>query len=310
MSGFSAEWLSVREPVDHASCNNMVKRVLLDYLKATHGKSLTNLNVIDLGCGTGSNLRGLAPFLGRQQNWTLVDYDPLLLSAAREALLDWADEVIVDDDQHFEIKHSDHVIKVQFLQADLMKSFADILGIQPDLITAAAFFDLVSVDWLIQFAQALKSPLYTVLTYNGVEKWLPSHSTDQAMLKAFIDHQQTDKGFGSAAGPHAAQALISALQARSFMVSHGLSNWALSEPDHQILIRLLAKGIAQAVVETGQVEQGDVNEWLASRSRAEGCEIGHVDIFAVPDLANNLANTMPSDAALTPTFSSTPSPTI
>ena len=64
MGGFSAEWLSVREPVDHASCNNMVKRAMLDYLKAKHGKTLSNLSVVDLGCGTGSNLRGLAPFFG------------------------------------------------------------------------------------------------------------------------------------------------------------------------------------------------------------------------------------------------------
>lgn len=282
MSSFSAEWLSVREPVDHASCNNMVKRTLLDYLKTIHGKTLPNLSVIDLGCGTGSNLRGLAPFLGRQQNWTLVDYDPLLLSAAREALLDWADEVIVDDDQNFEIKQSDRTLNIQFLQADLMKSYADVLDKKPDLITAAAFFDLVSTDWLKQFAQALKSPLYTVLTYNGIEKWLPPHTADEAVLKAFIEHQQTDKGFGSAAGPHAAQALISALETRSFTVSQGLSHWALMNPEHLTLIRLLAQGIAQAVTETGQVEQGDVNEWLAARIRAEGCEIGHIDIFAAP----------------------------
>jgi SAM-dependent methyltransferase len=285
MGGFSADWLSEREPVDHASCNNMVKRAMLDYLKAKHGKTLSNLNVIDLGCGTGSNLRGLAPFLGRQQNWTLVDYDPLLLSAAREALLDWADEVIVDDDQHFEIKRNDYTIRVQFLQADLMKTYGEVLNLKPDLITAAAFFDLVSIDWITRFAQALQSPLYTVLTYNGVEKWLPTHPNDQAVLSAFISHQQTDKGFGSAAGPHAANALISALQDRSYHVSQGLSNWALSQSEHHTLMRLLAKGIAQAVVETAQVEQADVNEWLAARSLAEGCEIGHVDIFAAPPVS-------------------------
>ena len=34
------------------------------------------IRVVDLGCGTGSNLRATAPLLGAEQHWTLVDYDP------------------------------------------------------------------------------------------------------------------------------------------------------------------------------------------------------------------------------------------
>ena len=34
------------------------------------------ITVVDLGCGTGSNLRATAPLLGPEQHWTLVDYEP------------------------------------------------------------------------------------------------------------------------------------------------------------------------------------------------------------------------------------------
>ena len=37
------------------------------------------LRIVDLGCGTGSNLRALAPLLGPRQHWRLVDYDADLL---------------------------------------------------------------------------------------------------------------------------------------------------------------------------------------------------------------------------------------
>lgn len=282
MSGFSAEWLSLREPVDHASRNGVVKRAMLNYLITKHGKSLSHLNMIDLGCGTGSNLRAISPFLGRHQNWTLVDYDAQLLTAARETLVEWADEVLTDDNHTLQIKRAENILKIDFLQIDLMQSYGEVLNRQPDLITAAAFFDLVSPDWIIRFTEALKSPLYTVLTYNGNEKWMPPHAVDGAMLKAFIHHQQTNKGFGPAAGPAAAQVLIQALQKVGYVVTEGLSNWVLYQPDHLNLTRMLAKGIAQAVVETGQVDQGDINDWLASRSQALNCEIGHVDIFAAP----------------------------
>jgi hypothetical protein len=67
-------------------------------------------------------------------------------------------------------------------------------GALAGLITAAAFFDLVAFDWLDQFCKLLQSPLYTVLTYNGKERWLPEDPRDTEILKAFHSHQARDKG--------------------------------------------------------------------------------------------------------------------
>jgi spermidine synthase len=39
------------------------------------------LRVVDLGAGTGANLRRLAPLLGSGQRWTLVELDPALVAA-------------------------------------------------------------------------------------------------------------------------------------------------------------------------------------------------------------------------------------
>ena len=56
---------------------------------------------------------------------------------------------------------------------------------------------------------AASAAFYTVLTYNGQQRWTPKHEADAAMASAFRAHQTRDKGFGDAAGPMA-PALLSA----------------------------------------------------------------------------------------------------
>ena len=86
---FSPDWLALREPADHAARNGEVLAAVRE-----HFAQVSPLRIVDLGCGTGSNLRGLAPHLPREQHWHLVDYDPLLLAAARQRLVDWADMAV------------------------------------------------------------------------------------------------------------------------------------------------------------------------------------------------------------------------
>src|SRR5690606_36909985 len=87
MSGFSPEWLALREPADMRARDPGLLAAL-----AAHLAGRDAIEVVDLGCGAGSNIRTTAPALGPVQSWTLVDYDPVLLEAARAALMAWADE--------------------------------------------------------------------------------------------------------------------------------------------------------------------------------------------------------------------------
>jgi hypothetical protein len=178
------------------------------------------------------------------------------------------------------IKNSKHVT-ISFRCEDLSSNIEAVLAEPADLITAAAFFDLVAVDWLKRFCGLLSTPLYTVLTYNGIETWKPSEPNDAAMLKAFHAHQQTDKGFGAAAGPTAAGVMETLLHARGFVVSSASSPWKLGANDHS-LIEQLATGSAGAVRDTGLLSQQEVDAWQRSRCQAPTCEIGHTDLYARP----------------------------
>jgi SAM-dependent methyltransferase len=280
MTGFSAQWLALREPADHRARDIALQSLVIHDLERLARMRAGPLKLVDLGSGSGSNLRALAPLLPEHQHWTLVDYDPALLQAARAACIAWADQVIENDVSLKLIKNNKHVT-ISFRCEDLSSNIEAVLAEPSDLITAAAFFDLVAVDWLKRFCGLLATPLYTVLTYNGIENWTPSEPNDAAMLKAFHAHQQTDKGFGAAAGPTAAGVMESLLHARGFVVSSASSPWKLDTNDHA-LIEQLATGSAGAVRDTGLVSQQDVDAWQRSRCQASTCEIGHTDLYARP----------------------------
>ena len=282
MTGFSAAWLALREPADHRARNVAVRDAALAHLA---GKAAPRL--VDLGCGSGSNLRALAPHLPSGQIWRLVDADPLLLQAARQALTLWADRTEPSDGGALVLWQGGKRIEVHFEEADLARDLDAVLDRPADLVTAAAFFDLVAPAWAALFCEALVKrglPLFTVLTYDGVERWTPAHPADAAMLAAFHAHQTSDKGFGAAAGPGAFALMERAFKDRGWRVVAGQSPWRLSAADEAPLIAALAEGAAGAVAETGLVAPADVASWLAARRVAQTCEIGHMDLFAAPRL--------------------------
>lgn len=275
---FSPEWLALREPADHAARS---QELLASVGRHFAGRS--GISVVDFGCGAGSNLRGACAALPDRQRWLLVDYDPNLLAAARDRLAAWADSSRVDGERLHLSKGPKSLI-VSFVQADLTRDLGKVLPADTDLVTAAALFDLVSEGWIAGFVAALKQrrlPLYTVLTYDGTERWEPPHPADAAMLAAFHAHQGTDKGFGPAAGPRATDLMADAFAAAGYRVDRADSPWRLG-PDFAVLARELVTGFAGAVRETGAVPESEIDAWLAARRAGVACLVGHEDLFAVP----------------------------
>ena len=279
--GFSAEWLALREPVDHRSrASALAEKVSI----ALAGRD--PVRVVDLGCGTGSNLRATAPLLGEKQEWTLVDYDFALLEAAARTLTDWADHAKAIGDQ-LVIEKDGKVIGIRFRIADLNRELEDVLSGKPDLVTASALFDLISEGWMKGFISTLKASgaaFYTVLTYNGEDDFRPSHPFDEAVIRAFSVHQRRDKGFGPAAGPKAAAVLAKLLNEGGFTVETANSPWIMKLKDAPLVMELL-KGMKRAVEETGFVAEAGLNDWLNWRifmaeDKQTRMLTGHTDIFA------------------------------
>ena len=279
MSGFSPDWLALREAVDHRSRNP----ALLSKLAARFANR-ENILVVDLGSGAGSNFRAVMPALPTRQRWILIDHDSALLGVARDTITEWADSSR-SVTAGLEISKGGKSSLIEFRQADLAAEPAAWGNESPDLVTAAALFDLVSERWIERFVAALaraKLPLYTALNHDGVAEWIPPHAVDRRMKTAFERHFGGDKGFGPSAGSRASKLIADRLGSAGYGIERGRSDWRLGPAD-QKLIAMLAEGWADAAGETGDVPAAEVADWLAAR-KATGvsCLVRHEDFLASP----------------------------
>jgi hypothetical protein len=265
MGTFSAEWLALREPYDLRARNPAV----LDAVTAFFSQR-TSLHVVDLACGTGSTLRAISPRLPAKQSWTLVDNDPELLvrAASTPVRPDVAVAAVpLDLDQHLEAALEGTV----------------------DLVATSALLDLVSAAWLNRLAAAVavrSIPLYAALSYHGRTGFDPPDPLDTAVASSVDAHQRTDKGFGPALGPAAADFALTSFEALGYSVITGASDWVMGPKDRHMQTALL-DGWVRAAHDIGRLSGHDIGAWLTRRRAmiAAGRStllVGHVDFFAVP----------------------------
>ena len=201
---------------------------------ASRPRSATAPHLLDLGCGTGSNLRYLAPRMAGPTRWLCVDHDRALLDAAGTALQHWAnaragraaprpDGVVV--------ARPGGAIRVGFvlgeLACDHLSGRDGVAG-----VSAAALLDLTSAAWLDAFAARCRgTPLLVALSFDGRLLFEPTAEEDAEICRRFIAHQRTDKGFGAALGPDAAAHLAERLAAAGCAVSLEAADWRLGPAD-------------------------------------------------------------------------------
>lgn len=266
VSGFSAEWLALREPVDAASRNRELTSQLIEWRR-----QFATLSVLDLASGTGANFRFLAPLLGEEQDWRLVDHDPALLTHGA-ALLP---------------TNAIHRWRSQQLYVDLAGDWEslDFQGVQ--LVTASALIDLVSVDWLERLARRCRevhAAVFIVLSYDGTVIWEPALEGDETVLEWVNRHQRRDKGFGPALGPQAAAELKAILERLGYRVELRPSSWRL-EPEQVSMQAALLQGWIEAAGEIAPDATDWLNEWAIQRRGLikkgdSRLTVGHWDLWA------------------------------
>jgi SAM-dependent methyltransferase len=261
---FSASWLALREPADHAARSGRLTTAVVDALRGG------DLRILDLGSGTGSNVRYLAPRLPRPQQWLLVDNDRELLSLARQ-----------QRDAEVAIETCDLDLNTIYRESTL--SLFD----RRHLVTASALLDLVSERWVEELArlcQQTGAAALFVLTYDGRIEWAPHDDEDETLRRLVNEHQRRDKGLGPALGPDAPAIAARAFAGRGYRIERDRSDWVLA-PEARALQRQLIDGWSEAALAIAPALSRSIAAWRARRvARIDGHEstirVGHQDLLA------------------------------
>jgi SAM-dependent methyltransferase len=269
MTGFSAEWLAMREPIDAAARDVSITKQLSGLLSA----SGLARRFFDLGCGTGANVRYLSPLIAGPQQWVLLDSDEQHLQRASERVAGCRRAGV-----SFEMRC-----------LDLDGALGELVFGEGALVSAAALLDLVSAEWLAGLLQrccASRAIVLFALSYDGRIDFEPGDPDDETIRSLVNRHQGTDKGFGPALGPAAAAFACGRLAALQYHVLSAPSDWLLDR-SHARVQESLLRGWAQAAREISPAESGRCERWLSTRlgylDRGQSAvRVGHQDVIGWP----------------------------
>lgn len=283
-----SHWLQLREPADAAARSSHLTRIVVTAIAALRPDVV---RVLDLGTGTGANLRYLADHLQSQQSWLLVDKDATLLDRVSDRTTSWASSrgcSMTTDAPGFILRSARLSCHVETRQAELLRVGGLDIFTGRHLVTASALLDLMSTEWLGELAAHCRSAGATVLfamNYNGHSSCYPSEPEDDMIRDLLNQHQRRDRPeAGRAAGPKAIACAARCFLDAGYVVTTALSNWVLGSKQRQLQRRLIDEWVA-AAAEAAPTEATRIWNWSTRRhahldTGDSRILVGHVDLAA------------------------------
>jgi hypothetical protein len=269
----SATWLGLRESADAAArASDLVEQI------RAHLPANDRVVIHDLGCGTGSMGRWLAPRLPGRQHWILYDRDAGLLAQAA------ADVPGVAADGS--------AVSVQTRQRDITRLDAgDLAG--ASLITASALLDMMTAEELDRLvttcADAGCLALITISVIGRVDL-TPADPLDASIASAFNAHQRRTTGGRQLLGPDAVGAAVDAFTRLGADVVVRPSPWLLG-PGQSVLVAEWLRGWVGAACEQRPELTADAAAYVLRR-RAEATagrlsvRVHHQDLLVRPPMTS------------------------
>ena len=251
---FSSTWLGLREPADAAARAADLTTLL----------PAATRTVRDLGCGTGSLARWLAPRLPAPQHWILMDRDPALLAYAAA---------------HVPVAG----VTVETVLGDVTElTAADLAG--TDLVTCSALLDILTageVDALAAACAGARCAALLTLSVVGEVSLEPADPLDREIADAFNAHQRRTHHGRRLLGPDSGEAARRSFEAAGATVTVAPSPWRLGR-DRSALTAAWLDGWLSAAAE----ERPDLPIESYRERRREGdlvVTVGHTDLLAIFD---------------------------
>ncbi|MFJ4520875.1 class I SAM-dependent methyltransferase [Streptomyces sp. NPDC088810] len=266
---YAPEWLQLREGADAAARAPELLDPLRIRLANLPGRT-GGLVVHDLGCGTGSMGRWLAPRLDGAQHWILHDRDPYLLHFAAVA----SPRSAADGSR----------VTVETRRGDVARLTPDALA-GASLVTASALLDVLTredVETLADACAGAGCPALLTLSVAGRVDLTPGDPLDAEIAEAFNAHQRRD----GLLGPEAVTVACEAFAERGATVRLHPSPWRLG-PEQRALTEQWLRGWVGAAVEERPELRDRAERYLNDRltacaSGALRVTLHHSDLLALP----------------------------
>ncbi|WP_203580270.1 SAM-dependent methyltransferase [Microbacterium hibisci] len=267
-------WLALRAPADDGARSADLAHELARLV----GRGATGAPLLlhDLGAGTGSMTRWLAPRLPGPQRWVLRDGDADILEHLDLRTVADADgaaiesEVVVEDLEH--------------LPRDAFHGAA--------AVTASALLDVLTEAEAAHIAAACiaaRAPVLFSLTVTGDVRVRPSaghQGLEDVLAAAFDDHQRRDAEGRRMLGPDAVAAVAALFADAGWQVRRAATPWRLRRSDAPLAVEWL-EGWVRAAVEQRPDLTEPAGEYLRERL-AHGAAgrlrvtVSHEDLLAWP----------------------------
>ncbi|MFG1927058.1 methyltransferase domain-containing protein [Cryptosporangium sp. NPDC048952] len=274
---YAPTWLELREPADA----DARARDLIDPLRQHLAATLTtrgSLLIRDLGCGTGSMQRWLAPQLDGPQRWILQDHDADLLAFAT------ANAATLAADASRVTVMPRHADLTQLSAGDLLST---------SLVTASALLDLLSrdeIERLVSTCVEAGCPALITLSVTGGIDFSPADPLDDELTAGFADHLRSHVEGRELLGPDAGAAAAEEFSQRGWIVEQRSSVWQLGAAHADLTAEWLRGWVPAAAARRPGL---DAESYLTRRldALATGelrATVHHTDLLALPHGATTL----------------------
>ncbi|MEY9852907.1 hypothetical protein ABH923_002585 [Leifsonia sp. EB41] len=275
----SADWLALREAEDGRARSRRLARLAAALVGADVPSRARPVTVHDLGSGTGSMMRWLAPQLPGPQSWVLHDWNADLTAHATEARppLDRTGRPIA--------------VASRVTPLDRL-SPADLDG--ADLVTASALLDVVTAreaHAIVDACLAAGAPAFLPLSVTGDVELRPWDPRDIRVARAFNEHQRREVDGRRLLGRFGAPIVRGLFTRAGWHVRTALTTWRLDRRD-PVLLGEWFDGWADAAVEQAEVDRdrtlldqaAGYRELRREQQRRGGLSavVYHLDVLAWP----------------------------
>ncbi|MET0780372.1 MAG: class I SAM-dependent methyltransferase [Microbacterium sp.] len=263
----SSDWLALREPEDARARSRGLALAAAERLAAGP------IVIHDLGSGTGSMMRWLAPLLPGPQAWVLHDWNADLVERA-------TDGAPRDRDGR--------PVSIRTRSGALAHLDPEALE-GASLVTASALLDVLTeeeVHAVIDACVAVGCPVLLSLSVTGDVRLDPRDPRDDVVAASFNAHQQRRVGGRRLVGPTAVALAQRRLLAAGWNIRPADTSWRLGDHDPLLLEQWFDGWYDAALEQRGDLELdgADYRALRSSQTRrgALSAVVVHTDLLAWP----------------------------